>query len=906
MATPLLATKLYIPPPRPNLVLRPRLIERLDEGLRQGRKLTLVSAPAGFGKTTLVSEWIHTSGTRRVAWLSLDEGDSDPGRFFTYLVAALQGIDPAIGQEVQHLLEAAQPSIEPLVAALINDIAAAPAPIVLVLDDYHTLTEPAVHRAVALLLERQPPSLHLVIVTRHDPPLPLPLLRGRGEITEIRQNNLRFTAEEVAAFLERSMGLHISPSGGAALEEHTEGWIAGLQMAALSMQNRDEEGAARFIDGFSGRHHFILDYLTDEVLRQQPEPMQAFLLCTAILERLCGPLCDAVRFGVAETPRSSFGTAAVLDSAFSGQQILEYLERANLFIVPLDDERHWYRYHRLFSDLLRVRLLETQPGRSIELHRRAAVWHDANGFAAEAIRHALEAGDSSLAADVAERAARKITTWSRLDAATFLDWLDALPQEAVRARPWLRLFASRSLYVTGRREAGERMLDDFERSLEKGDSPETAHLLETVAADRASYAVVRGEVAQAADYARRALARLPEDSPSRARPASILGLAALRAGWVAEAREAFSQAIAVIKAAGIPFAAAPLMCNLAEVQFVQGQLRRAAQTCEEAAQMGTLDGAPTPSVGFVGLEMAQIAYEQNDLEAAEHHIVTGLELLRRGRIALGLERVYATLARVRQAQGDGEGATVAIQKATEIVKGHDIPYLSILVSAYQTRLWLAQDRTELAGRWARDYRKVGETEVLREFEDLTLARVLLAQDVPNEALALLQKLLPQAESAGRMGRAVEMYALQALALQMLGEGKRALDGLARALELAEPEGYARLFVETGEPMAALLREAAARGVAPAYVTGLLGAFSPSAHASITSYAQPLAEPLTERELEVLHLIAEGLTNPEIAQHLFISLPTVKSHARNIYGKLGVHRRRQAVAQARALGILPPR
>jgi LuxR family maltose regulon positive regulatory protein len=348
------------------------------------------------------------------------------------------------------------------------------------------------------------------------------------------------------------------------------------------------------------------------------------------------------------------------------------------------------------------------------------------------------------------------------------------------------------------------------------------------------------------------------------------------------------------------------MCNLAEVQFIQGQLRRAAQTCEEAAQMGTLDGVPTPSVGFVGLEMAQIAYEQNDLEAAERHIVTGLELLRQGRIALGLERVYATLARIRQAQGDGERATAAIQKATEIAEGRDIPYLAILVSAYQARLWLAQDRTELAGRWARDYQNVGETEVLREFEDLTLARVLLAQDVPTEALALLQKLLPQAESAGRMGRAIEMHALEALALQMLGEGKRALDGLARALGLAEPEGYVRLFVEAGEPMAALLQKAAARGIAPAYVTGLLSAFGPSAHMPVASSAQPLAEPLTERELQVLHLIAEDLTNPEIAQRLFISLPTVKSHARNIYGKLGVHRRRQAVAQARALGILPPR
>ena len=903
MDVPILTTKLYIPPLRPDLVSRPRLVERLDQGLRLGRSLTLISAPAGFGKTTLVAEWVNRAvglhrdattrrdATSRVAWLSLDEEDNDPIRFLTYLVSTLQRVEPAIGQEARHLLEAAQPLIEPLVVALINDIAATLASTVLVLDDYHVITEPVVHQAVALLLERQPPPLHLVIVTRHDPPLPLPRLRGRGEITEIRQQDLRFTLEEATAFLERSLGLPLNPSKVTALEEHTEGWIAGLQMAALSMQNRDEESIARFIDGFSGRHHFILDYLTDEVLRQQPEPMQTFLLQTAILERLCGPLCDALLED--EGLRAS-------------QDTLEHLERANLFIVPLDDERRWYRTHRLFGDLLRARLRETQPARLAELHRRAAAWYDDHGLAAEAVHHALAAEDFGLAADVVERAARKVATWSRLDAATFLDWLAALPEESVRARPWLRLFASRSLYVTGQREAGERMLADFERSLQGGDSPEMAHLLETAAADRASYALVGGEVTQAAAYARRALAQLPEDSPSRARPASILGLAALRAGRLAEAHEAFSQAIAAIKAAGIPFAAAPLMCNLAEVQFIQGKLRRAARTCAEATQAGIIDGEPTPSVGFVGLEMAQIAYEQDDLEAAEDYIMEGLDLLRRGRIALGLERVYATLARIRQARGDQKGAGEAIQKALEIVQGLGIPYLSILTSAYQTRLWLAQGRIKQAGRWAQDYRQMGETEVMREFEDLTLARVLLAENAPTEALALLEKLIPPAEAAGRMGRAIEMAALRAVALDALRERAQALDEIARALELAEPEMYVRLFVEAGDPMAMLLREAAARGIAPTYAAKLLRSFGPSGPSAIGAPAQPLAEPLTEREMEVLNLLAEGLTNPEIAQRLFISLPTVKSHARNIYGKLGVHSRRQAVAHARSLGILPPR
>ena len=897
MAAPLLRTKLYIPPIRPEIVPRPHLVEQLHAGL--GRKLTLVSAPAGYGKTTLVSAWLH-AGDVPCAWLSLDEGDNDPVRFFAYLIATLQGIDVEIGQSVQGWLEAPHPpSFDSLMATLINDMATVPRSFVLVLDDHHVITERTIHESIGLLLDRQPPQMHLVIATRHDPPLPLARLRARGELIELRQSDLRFTVEEATTFLNQSLGLDLSASDVAVLGERTEGWIAGLQLAGLSMQGCDAASVSRFIGEFSGRHYFILDYLTDEVLKRQAGPVQEFLLQTSILEHLCGSLCDAV-----------VGQEAGPDGMQhqDGQATLEELQRANLFVVPLDDEHRWYRYHHLFAQLLRARLEATRPGLMADLHRRAAIWHEENGLGFGAVQHALSTGDYALAAAVIERAIMKFDIWSSTEISTVLGWMKTLPGDVVRSRPWLRLFIARTLYVSGQWQQTEQMLQDLEDWLyDHPQMPEAQRLLALVVADRAGYALVRGDLRQGKELVQRMLARAPQDQILiELRAAAMLGMAHIRAGEAVKAERAFSQAAAAAPTEGIGYALAPIICNVAEAQYVQGHLRESWRTCEQAIQAGTVDGQRHATTGFAGLLQGKILYERNDLEAAESCLREGLDLLRRGGIGGHFGNLDATLAQIQQARGDRDGALSTIRRAVQIAHGANIPRLVMQAQAYQARIWLAQGELDLASEWARDYRETGATEYIRDLEDCTLARVLLAAYEPGEALALLNELVPPAEAHGRYGTLIEILALRALARQALGEGSAAVAELAHALDLAQPEGYVRTFVDMGQPMAALLRQATTRGVAPAYASKLLAAFGDEQARGLGTLArqpQPLVEPLTERELEVLQLLAKGLSNAEIGRRMFVSLPTVKSHTRNIYGKLGVHSREQAVAQAMALGIL---
>ena len=893
MATPLLTTKLFVPPVRPNLVSRPRLIERLNTGLHC--KLTLISAPAGFGKTTLLSEW--TAGCERpVAWVSLDIADNDPGRFWTYFIAALQTIHADLGDAALARLQSAQPppapseGIEAVLTTLINELGVFPESLVLVLDDYHMIEAQPIHDSITFLLDHLPPQMLLVIATRADPPLPLARLRGSGQLTELRLSDLRFTANEASEFLNQAMGLQLPSDDVAALASRTEGWIAGLQMAGISMQGRED--ASGFAQTLTGSSRYILDYLTEEVLERQRDTVQSFLLQTSILDRLTGPLCDA------------------LTGQENGRSTLEQLERANLFIVPLDDQRSWYRYHQLFADLLRARLQEKLPGQVLDLHRRAAVWYEQNGLSSEAVHHALTTKDLSLAADVIERATLKISTWSSTDAATLAGWLRALPGDIVRARPWLRLLNSRALFVSGQPESAENALQELEKWLhDNPTAPDAEKVLGLVDADRAGHAVVRGDARQAMKFARRALAHVPQDDATALiRATATLGMACLRAGDVSEARRAFSQAINATLATDMPFAAVPLLCNLAAAQIVQGQLRQAIKTCERAMELGTVDGERMYLTGFVGLALGQILYEQNELEAAERHLLDGLELVRRGGIAESLGNMHAVLALVKQGQGDDKGALAEIQEAIERAQHGNIPRISIVASAYQARIWLAQGKLDSAAIWARDYRQIGEAEYLREFEDLTLARLLLAEDQPAEALALLEEMLSPAEAAGRLGPVIEILALRALALEAVGATSDALNALGRALELSEPEGYLRPFIDQGEPMARLLRRAASQGIVPGYASQVLAAFDVSEYgraekSPLPPQTQPLIEPLTDRELEVLRLLAERLTNSEIAQRLFISLPTVKSHTRSIYGKLAVHSRRQAVAKAITLGIL---
>jgi LuxR family transcriptional regulator, maltose regulon positive regulatory protein len=906
MAVPLLTTKLYIPPVRSEWVPRPQLIERLNDGLAD-RKLILVSAPAGSGKTSLVTAWLSTSpaSDHRIAWLSLDDVDNDPHRFFAYLLAALQTADPEIGGDALRLLEASQRPIgESLVTSLINDICLS-SPLILVLDDYHAIVELAIHEAVDLLLDRQPPHMHLVIVTRHDPPLSLPRLRGRDQLIEIRQADLRFSSEEAAVFLNQSMGLGLQPPEVSSLEESTEGWITGLQLAALSMRGRDAAGIARFLAAFSGRHHFILDYLGDEVLQRQPPALQEFLLKTSILERLSGSLCDAV------LAHRAPGTAAPdLDGGAPGsrtpssQSILEHLEAANLFIVPLDDERRWYRNHHLFAELLRARLQEIHPDLIPELHRGAVAWYEQSGLHSDAVHHALASQDASLAGSTVERAILSIATWSRANVAIMRRWLEALPHEVLQARPWLRLFKSRILYVAGQPELARQTLQSLEEWLHAhAMAPDGARILKLAQVDRASYAAVLGHVHEAKEMVRETLARVPEADPiTRFRAPAILGLAHARAGEVSEAHRAFAEASDIALEAGLNYAAIPFLCNLAEVETVQGRLRQARETLERAGELALVDGAPLSVAGFVGLGLSKILYEWNELHAAERHLLDGLELLRQGGISESFGNGYALLALIQQALGDEEGARTAAGQAVQIAERENIPRLIGLTSAYRARVWLAQGQLGLASRWAAGYRQAGDTEYLREFEDLTLARVLLGEGRSSEALHLLDLVLAPALTAGRMSTVVEIQALRPLALPASDD---ALDELGRALSLAEPEGYIQRFVEQGEAMRALLRQAAVRGIAPVYAGRLLAAFGPEGGSgAVTRSPQLLVEPLSDRELEVLAFLSEGLPNREIGRRLFISLPTVKSHTLNIYGKLGVHSRAEAVARARALGLLP--
>ncbi len=924
MEGPLIATKLYIPQVRPDLVRRPRLVERLSAGLH--RKLTLISAPAGSGKTTLLCEWLHgrpDHGT--LAWLSLDPADNDSGRFFSYLIAALQRVDSEIGATLAPALRAPQPpSPDHLVTELVNQIAALPLGpdsrrVLLVLEDYHLITELAVHQAVNLLVERQPPQLHLIITTRQDPPLPLSTLRARDQLTEIRQRDLRFTPGEVAAFLTGSMNLQLTPADIAALEERTEGWIAGLQMAALSLQGLDEPETSRFVARFSGRHHFVLDYLTDEVLGRQPEPVQRFLLETAVLERLCAPLCAAVT----DATRPETGENAPL----AAQEMLERLAAANLFLVPLDNERRWYRYHHLFSELLRARLKELEPGAAARLHRRAAGWYEENALPADAVHHALETGDMELAADVIQRVIGRIGHWADLSVATVHRWLMALPDQVTQRRPYLRLFSARTLYAAGQTEAAHRVMDELERALHADpEGPETATLLAKLAVDRASFAAAQGEVSRTITFARQALARASaaDDQAGQVRALSLLGLAHYRAGAVRPAFEAFDRTVELATALGMTHAAVPFVCHLAELYLMEAHLDAALETADRARQLGTVDGEPVAAVGFAEIETAKALYQRNDLEAAEGHIRRALELLRGGGIAESFGSAHAILAQIRQARHDAEGALAAADQAISRAQEMGIPRLVHLADAYQTRIWLAQARApeegrpgreglRLAARWAEEYRQLPPAEYLREFEDLTLARVLLAQDGPDRALPVLDRLLPAAEADGRTATVIETQALRALALAALGQVGAAVEALSQALELARPEGLMRVFLDEGAPMADLLRRLQLeKGDPSAFARRLLVAFGEEEGAPAALSAgdpagdrpSPLVEPLSGREMEVLHLLARGLTNAEIALQLTISVATVKSHTGNIYGKLNVHTRRQAVARARSLSLLP--
>ena len=925
---PLLETKLYLPKWSADLVSRSRLLERIHPK----RKLTLVSAPAGFGKTTLLAEWIAAVPTRPVAWVSLEQSDNDPAVCWTYLITALHKIQPSLGERSHSLLHSPQPPpIESVLVALINEINAIEEPFALVLDDYHVIETQAIHRAIDFLLNHLPTQMHLVVASRSDPPWPLARLRARGDLTELRAADLRFTPEEVATFLSQAMGLEISAADVAALEQRTEGWIAGLQLAALSMQGRDD--VSGFVAAFSGDDRYIVDYLLEEVLQRQSDRVRNFLLQTSILERLSGPLCNAV-------------CDTVSDPADS-QNMLVDLERGNLFVVPLDNKRQWYRYHHLFGDVLQAHARAEQPERLWVLHDRASEWYEQQELMSEAIHHALAARAFERAASLIERVWP--TMRRRQQEPTVLGWIKALPDSIIRNRPVLSVAYALVLLNGGQLDAVEARLQDAERWLGEGgkitasdkspaasaterivvDEKQFRALPATIANTRAYWSQAIGDVASTVTYAQQALDLLPADEEyERGTTAALLGLAYWSNGKLEAAYRSFAEGLETFKQMGGTQTTVGGTLVLANMGIVQGRFRQTIRLCEQALEIATQQSESVLSgAAELYLTLSELRYEQGDLEAASQLLLRGEEL--RQQISLPVsEYLWGVMqARLETAQGNLEAALHQLCEAERLYYNTPIPKVRP-VAALKAQTWVKQGRLAEALSWVRERGLSVEDELsyLHEYEHITLARILICQyklevqspssEKPyleeriQQSIDLLARLLEAAEADERTGSIIEILVVQALAYEAQGDFAGAIASLERALLLAEPEGYVRIFVEPGTPMMQLLREAMTRSITPTYTNRLLTALETwgqpqddAPTASVVSSPQPPIEPLSQRELDVLRLLNTELSGPEIARELVVALSTVRTHTKRIYSKLNVTNRRAAVKRAAQLNLI---
>lgn len=912
MASPLVGTKLSVPRLGRGLVARPRLADRLGRGAES--RLTLISAPAGYGKTTLLAGWLAPAAkTRSVAWLSLDEGDREPATFWAYVIAALQGVVPGVGGTALPLLTSGRTPIETVLTMVVNELSAVPHDVYLVLDDYHLVDGPGVQPGMAFLLAHLPPRVHLVVSTRADPALPLARLRARGELVEIRAADLRFTTEEVAAYLTGVAGLDLSADDIATLAGRTEGWIAALQLAALSMRGRED--VAGFIAGFAGDDRYIVDYLVEEVLARQPAQVRGFLVQTCILDRLTGPLCDAVT------------------GQGGGKAMLESLDRANLFVVPLDGTRRWYRYHHLFAGVLHAHLVDEQPDLVPHLHRRASEWYERCGEPSAAIRHALAAGDAERAAGLIELAIPALKR-SRQEA-TIRGWVDAIPDEMVRARPVLAVGFVGALLAGGEFDGVEGRLRDLERWLECAgygtgtwtlpagtvvvDEAELPRLPAAIEMYRAALALNAGDLPATVAHTRRAIDRAAgEDHLVLAAASGLMGLAFWGGGDLAAAYQAYTSCIEGLRRAGHISDVLGCSITLADIRSAQGRLSEALRTYQQALRLAAdHGGAALRGRADMYVGMSQVACERDDLAAATAYLRRAEELGEHTWLPQNPYRWRVAMARVREAEGDPDGALDLLDQAQRVYTGDFSPNVRP-IPALRARVLAAQGRIGEALAWAREHGLSAGDDLtyLREFEHITLARVLLAQytierteHVVRDAARLLRRLLEAAEAGGRMGSVIEILALQALTHQARGDVPAGLAALERALTLAEPEGYVRTFAGAGPPMAYLLRRLAKRRTVGEYARRLLaaagraGAAGPSGPGRPAPAGQGLADPLSGRELDVLRLLASDLDGPDIARELSVSLNTLRTHTRNIYAKLGVHSRRAAVRQAAELNLL---
>ncbi|CAG0927703.1 HTH-type transcriptional regulator MalT [Thermoflexales bacterium] len=866
VTSPLLSTKLMPPPLTSGVVPRPHLMAHLNEM----RPLTILSAPPGFGKTTLLLDWLRqlVNIPDRVApsisWLSLDDDDNDPVRFWSYVITALQSGAPNVGASALVAQQSSPtPNITTVVTLLINDLATVSQAQLLILDDYHVIEQRAIHTSFNFLLEHLPANLRLILATRTDPPLPLARWRTRNQLTELGQADLRFTPLESAEFLNQLMNLQLTADDIATLEQHTEGWIAGLQLAALSLSERTDRAA--FIRSLSGTHAYIADYFIEEILNHQAEAVQTFLMQTSLLDQMCAALCDA------------------LTGRQDSQAILEQLQRHNLFMLPLDNERAWYRYHPLFGEMLRARLTQLPAVDIPRLHGRAAAWYEQQHLNAEAIDHVLAAGDFEHAAHLIEEAA--LDRILRGETYGLLDWLQALPATTLEQRPRLQILLALTLMSIGEAQAALIQLDRVNEQVL------TVEERALAAAVRTGLAPYYGEIQRAADFAQQALTLVEQAQTGHVAPSNYLPVVTLLVTSV-----------------------------WAEVQAQLGQLAEAIRATQRALQLVNVGHLPAHGVALAGaqfVEVGQWLYEQNDLTAAEDNLLQGLELSRQAHNTEVEAYALMALARVHQVQRQSEQAERHTQRAIELIRQRNVPLEIAYVMVQAARLWLQQGKLAAALEWAAlavpqlDAKHDESLTPTEMAEAILLARVRLAAGHPIEAANRLARLQSSAEAADWVDALIGILILQALIAWLNGRRSAALETLQRALAYAEPGGYVRRFIDEGALMQTMLTkfvEARRHGhlsakprVSLDYVGRLLTAFE--ATTPQPAVMAPLIEPLNDRELEILRLIAANRSNQEIAQELFLSLSTVKWHITNLYGKLQVRNRLEAVNRARELDLL---
>lgn len=927
MSIDLLATKLYIPQLRSDLVPRQRLVDQLNKGMEE--KLTILSAPAGFGKTTLLIECVENCG-RPTAWVTLDKADNDPTRFLAYIIAALQTIQVDIGEAVFGLIQSPQPPpIEVILTGLINDIAELPEPFALVLDDFHVITDHQIHELITFTIKNQPPQMHLIISSRSDPPWPLARYRVRGEMNEIRQGDLRFTKDEAAIFLNEVMGLNLSTEEITTLESRTEGWITGLQMAALSMQSHSD--ARSFIKSFSGSHRYVLDYLLEEVLEQQPKYIQDFLLRTSILERMNAPLCAAILKGsdnVVFMPDDA-GVDADTRSLKAVQEILENLDQSNLFIVPLDDQRKWYRYHQLFSDLLRSRLGQTHPDQIADLNIIASTWLAENGFIQEAIEHSLLAKDLERAAQLIEENSEQ---WMmRSEVSTFLRWVETLPDSMLKKRPLLAVYQAVALLWAG------HPLVEVEGRLkiaQDADSDrQVAGEIEVVCAIIASY---QGELKKSVKLIRRGFEKIPDERYFFRGFASVtLGVNFLWEGDLEHVLEAFDESLRIGQQTHNLILTVLAYCYQGEAYEFRGQLNAAKRLYDLAAQEGVdRFGRPLPIAGLAYIGLGSILYEWNELEQAATHYTEGIKLASRW-AKINTYNGYKGLAFVRQAQGDLIAAHEALQAAQEITVQFDAMEMDdLIVAANQALIWVQSGELDKAIAWATDHplrvnfgrdadeqqEEILPVSFLEARLAIIKARVWIAQGIYlsdtshlADVVFFLSTIQSQAQAAGWGRIEINSGIYLSLAYQALGENLRAIDSLEQILTRCAPEGYLRQFLDEGLPMKMLLEEALKTSGQTAYISQILttfetesgGKFQTTAARIQARVGRPptLVDPLSNREMQVLRLLATNLTSTEMADELYVSVSTVRTHIKNIYSKLDVHRRYEAVERGKEIGLI---